>query len=291
MGSPLEKSVSETEINLMQNTPPNYVFQRTKRSREDISLGEQLEEFKKEIKEMMSLFLNKQSNELQQMSSSLTEIQQTNIKIENSITYLTSQNEELNKKIAQLENQNKEDKKYITLLENKLEEVQIGSRKTNFVIKNVPKSHAESRDDLIDMVIRLSRNIDCTITKSDIKDIYRLRGKNSESLNQPIIVETGSTILKSDILKMGRAYYIKHKARLSCKLLGFQTQEDTPIFLSEHLTAKGSRLHFLARDLIKSRAYKFCWTAYGKVYVKKDELSPTILIRNEEQVHKLIQSD
>lgn len=288
----MNKSVSESDINVVGNellkTPPNYIFQRTKRSREDISLGEQLDDFKKEIKEMMSLFSTKQGNEIQQMTSTLKEIQQSNLKIENSITYLTAQNEELSKKVVQLENQNKEDKKYITLLESKIEEIQIGIRKTNFVIKNVPKRSNESKEDLIDMIICLSRNLECNIAKSDVKDIYRLRGKNSESLNQPIIVETGSTILKTEVMKMGKAFNIKHKSKLSCKHLGFKSQEDTPIFLSEHLTPKGSRLHFLARDLTKSGAYKFCWTAYGKIYVKKTEVSPTITIRSEEQVHKLI---
>lgn len=288
----MNKSVSDSELSLMEKdqlvTPGNYVFQRTKRSREEISLCDQLEEFKHEIKEMMSIFSTKHGNEIRQMTSTLKEIQQTNLSIENSISYLTAQNEALNKKITQLESQNKEDKQYIAVLESKLEETQIGSRKTNFVIKNVPKRNNETKEDLVDMIVCLSRNIECKIDKSDVKDIYRLHGKNSESLNQPIIVETGSTFLKSDIMRMSRAYYTKHKSRLSCKHLGFKSQEDTPIYLSDHLTAKGSRLHFLARDLTKSGAYKFCWTAYGKVYVKKDEGSATIPIRTEEQIHKLM---
>ncbi|KAJ8723806.1 hypothetical protein PYW07_007786 [Mythimna separata] len=132
MDSPTNKSVSDTELNLagknQDKTPPNYVFQRAnKRSREDL-LREQLDEFKNEIKEMMSLFSIKHCNEIQQMTTTLKEIQQSNIKIETSIDFLTSQNEELHKKVALLENQNKEDQKYITLLESKIEEIQIGSR-------------------------------------------------------------------------------------------------------------------------------------------------------------------
>lgn len=291
MGSPMDKAMSENDINLVGTelkTPPSYVFQRAKRSREDISLSEQLDEIKKEIKEMMTLFLEKQNKEIQQLSSTLNEIQQSNLKIEVAIADLTAQNVEHTKKITHLENEIKEDKKYITQLESKIEEIQIGNRKTNFVIKNVPKRNNEYKEDLIDMILCLSRSIECNIAKSDIKDIYRLRGKNGDSPNQPIIVETGSSILKSEVMKMSRAYSKRHNCRLSCKHLGFKTEEDMPVFLSEHLTPKGSRLHFLARDLTKSGAYKFCWTAYGKVYVKKDEHSPTIAIRNEEQVHKLI---
>lgn len=285
------KSLSDTEINFLENenkTPPNYVCQRVKRSWEDTKFSDQLDEFKKEIREMMIHFSGKQENEIQQITLTLKDIQQSNLNIENSITFVTAQNEQLQKKIDKLENQAKEDKKHITLLENKLEELQMGSRKSNFVINNVPKKTTESKEDLIEMVMCLSQNINCTIKKYDIKDIYRVRGKNTEIQKSPIIVETGSTLLKGEIMKMGKAFNLKHKSKLCCKHLGFKTQEDTPIFLSEHLTPKGSRLHFLARDLTKTGAYKFCWTAYGKVYLKKDEQSPTLVIKSEEQVHQLI---
>ncbi|KAJ8706514.1 hypothetical protein PYW07_012592 [Mythimna separata] len=190
--------------------------------------------------------------------------------------------------MLQLENQTKEDKKYITILENKIEEMEMGVRKSNFVIKNVPKIANESKEDLLGMITSLSNNIDCSIEKYEIKDIYRVRGKNSENQNNPIVVETGSTLLRNQILKMGKSFNIKHKAKLCAKHLGFRTNEDTPIFLSEHLTPKGSRLYFLARDLKKSGAYKHCWTAYGKVYVRKEDQGPTITIRSEEQIHQLL---
>lgn len=288
----MDKSHSESEISLVGNednkTPPNYVFRRAKRSREDYLFGEQLEDFKREMKEMMDLFLATQKSEIQQVSTTLQEIQQSNINIENTIINLMSQNQELQNKITQLENQSKEDKKYVTLLENRLEEIETGSRKSNFVIKNVPKNTNESKQDLIDMIMNLSQNISCPIAKYDIKDVYRVRGKNNESQKMPIVVETGSTLLKNEIMKMGKSFNIKHKTKLCCKHLGYKTQEDSPIYLSEHLTPKGSRLHFLARDLTKSGSYKFCWTAYGKVYVKKDEHAPTIAVRTEEQIHQLI---
>lgn len=166
--------------------------------------------------------------------------------------------------------------------------MQMGSRRANFDIKNVPRKNNETKEDLIDMVMCLSHSIDCKITKSDIKDIYRVRGKNSEKTNTPIIIETSSTLLKTDILKMAKSFNIKHKIKLSVKHLGIKTHEDTPVFITEHLTIKGSRLHFLSRDLAKSKAYRFCWTAYGRVYVRKDEHSPIITIRSEEQVHHLL---
>lgn len=164
----------------------------------------------------------------------------------------------------------------------------MNSRKSSFEIKNVPKKSNENKDDLIEMVSTLSQSLDCNITKSDIKDIYRVRPKSNNNKSATIVVETGSTLVKNDILKAAKSFNIKHKNKLCAKHLGYKTHEDTPVFLSEHLTPKAARLHFLARELAKSKTYKFCWTAYGKVYVRENEHSPIILIRNENQVHQLL---
>lgn len=290
--SDLNRSMSDTEVNTAgtHKTPPNYVFQRVKRSRDDMddSLTKELNDFKEEIKKMLSSFNEKQEKETQKINLKLLEIQQSNTHIEKSIAFLTAQNSDLQEKINRLEMQSKEDKKYIFTLENKIEDMQTESRKSNLMIKNVPRKNGETKEDLLEMTTCLFANIQSNIKKNDIKDIYRVRGKTAEKQNTPIVVEIGSTILKTETLKLAKAFNTKHQNKLSCKHMGLKSQEDTPVFISEHLTAKSSRLHFLARDLTKAGIYKFCWTAYGKVYIKKDENSPTIIIRTEEQVHKLL---
>lgn len=82
---------------------------------------------------------------------------------------------------------------------------------------------------------------------------------------------------------------MENRSKLQAKHLGFTTNEDDPVFVSEQLTAKGSRLFFLARDLVKSSKFKFCWTAFGKVFVRKDETSKIILIQSEAQILQLQQ--
>ncbi|CAH0404041.1 unnamed protein product [Chilo suppressalis] len=276
-------------------SPITFVTQRSQRKNvnndTNTSLGDQFNIFRDEMKKLMTSFTTSSKQELKDLSTILKEIKESNHSIESSIAYLTAQNEEYKNRIASLENCVKEDRKYIVLLEEKLEDIQIGNRKTNFELKNVPKKPEENKQDLIDMVVCFSNTIDCQINRSDIKDIYRLRGKKPDQKNTSIIVETTSALLKADVLKMAKSFNKRNKTKLCAKHLGFKTNEDTPIFLSEHLTARGSRLHYLARDLAKSKGYKFCWTAYGKVYVRVEEKSPTILIRSEEQVHSLLSKD
>lgn len=99
-----------------------------------------------------------------------------------------------------------------------------------------------------------------------------------------------STLLKTDMLTKCKAFNRSNKAKLRAKHLGFVVNEETPVFVSEQLTPRASRLYFLARNLIKSTSFTFCWTAYGNVYVRKNENSPIVTITNENQIKQLFGS-
>lgn len=288
----MNSSMSDPDLSTTDKnkTPPNYVFARNKRSLTDLYTPD-YDTFKEEMKQMMISILDKHQEKFQDIMVTLNEIKQVNQNIESSVDFLKAQNEDFKKKIEILESQAKEDKKCINLLEDKIEELHKSQRKSNFEIKNVPKMKNEKKENLLEMVTCLAKNLGSNMTATDIKDIYRIRGKKTDALSTSIIVETNSTLRKTEILKLSKEFNIKHKSKLCAKHLGFRTSEDTPIFMSEHLTLRGSRLHFLARDLAKSKEYKFCWTAYGKVYVRKNETSPIINIINEAQIQQLIMAE
>lgn len=286
----LNKSLSEPNLSGLSTnkTPPNFISMRNKRRRED-DFSTEFNKFKEEMKEMFSKFMSAQKSELVILTSNLKELHQINNKTEASLAQLTNQNADFQKKIEFLEFQSKKDRECISILEEKVEDLQRCSQKTSIELKNVPRKPQETRNDLINMVLCLSKNISLDLDVKDIKDIHRIQGKKVEVKNTPIIVELGSTIIKSDILQKAKNYNIKNKTKLQAKHLGFTSNEDSPVFISEQLTSKGNRLHFLARDLVKTKEYKFCWTAFGRVFVKRDENSRAILIKNEAQVHQLTQ--
>lgn len=290
-GQQLDQHIQHQELDTSDEvtSPPNFVSVRQKKkdTQSNDLMRDQLNDFKEEMRRLMTFFGNTHKSELADLNSTLKEVQKSNVKIENSIEFLAQQNEELKSRISELENNAKEDRQYILFLESKVVDLQMNSRKANFELKNVPRKENESKDDLIEMITHLSKTVNCEITKANIKDIYRVRGK-PEQKNTPIIIETTSALLKADFLKMTKSFNVKNKNKICAKHLGIKTQGDTPVYVSEHLTAHASRLFFLARDLKKGKGYKFCWTSYGKVYVRKTEQSPVILIRSEEQVHQLI---
>ncbi|KAJ0169206.1 hypothetical protein K1T71_015301 [Dendrolimus kikuchii] len=285
------KSYSDSDecINLQEDViPPSFVSARIKKPIVHVSKTD-FDVFKNEMKEMMSSMFLSQQKELRNISSTQKEIQKTNIVIENSIANLSLQQDEFKKKINILEGQIKEDRKKMFILEERMEEIQRSSRKSNFEIRNVPKQNIETKENLIEMTITLSKTVGGSLSKNDIKDIYRVKAKSDKSKNTPIIVETSTCTSKMDLLKLCKTFNIRNKSKLRAIHLGLRRDEDTPIFVAEQLTIKGSRLHFLARDLAKSKQYKFCWTSFGKVYVRKDENSPIILLNTEAQIQELMQ--
>lgn len=265
------------------------ITQRNKRPRDEVSSPNQRSTYTDEIKDLISSLISAQSKELSSINSKLHELTESNARIDAAVSLLTTQNEEYRSKIALLEKQAQKDREYISILENKVEDLQRTSRKTFVEIKNVPKKSQETREDLINMVINLSKSINLGMNDRDINDIFRLKSRGDGEKKPTIIVELRSAILRSDLLKKAKEFNFKMKTRLQAKHLGLTSSEDTPIFIAEQLTTKGARLFFLARDLKRAQKVKYCWTSMGKVLVRKDDTSKIIHIQHEAQVQQLMQ--
>lgn len=273
-----------------QTTPQNYVSHRGKRLREE-DLPREFESFKQEMRDLFTSITSAHETQLSKIATELKEIRSTNENMNSSFNLLTAQNEDFRRKIEGLELQVRKDREYIDILENKVEDLQRLNRKNCFEMKNVPRRQQESRSDLIDMVMSLTKTINLEIESRDIKDIFRQPGKKSEGpQNSPIIVDLGSSILRNELLTKVKHFNITNKQKLRAKHLGHKTNGEQPVFISEQLTQKNARLFFLARDLVKTRKYKYCWTSFGKVYLRQDDTSRIIQVINESQIHQLLQS-
>ncbi|CAG9122371.1 unnamed protein product [Plutella xylostella] len=280
-----EKSGSLPELST-NKTPPTYISERNKRKRPEEILNVEFDSFKQEMREMLEGFMKLSHSQMEKITPTLKDIQSTNSKIEESINFLAEQNDVLKKKIEQLESEKKKDREYITLLEEKVEDLQRNSKKSSIELKNVPKQPNESKETLSSMLLNLSKSLGSDLTTPDILDIYRVRYKDN---NGPIIAELSSTFKKSHLLKAAKTYNARNRNnKLNGSHLGIPALTNTPIYLSEHLTPKAARLYYLARELTRNKSYKYCWTAYGRVYVRQDDNSPVVVINNESQVTNLI---
>ncbi|KAI8423117.1 hypothetical protein MSG28_014199 [Choristoneura fumiferana] len=250
----LEKSLSESnlpDMDIETSSSARNITTRNKRRREDDFV-----QFKEDITSMMTAMMDSQMTEIKKNTRTLEEIKQTNRSIEDSMSFLSAQYEEYRLKIDTLEAAAVEDRKYIASLESKIVDLQRENRKSNIEIKNVPTQKSESKDTLINLVSHLGNTISCPINKSDIKDLYR-------------------------------DFNVKNNDHLSAKHLGLKVSPDMPIYVAEQLTPQAARLHFLARELKRANSYKYCWTSYGRVYLRKDDNSPIIHVTSETQIERL----
>lgn len=285
-----EKSFSVPDMSTLEDEAfQNYITSRNNKRRPTTpvpQLQEKTKEDTSEFHDLFSKFATDQDKKINSILATLKDIQQTNKMIQTSITFLSEENIELKNKIAQLEIEAKRDKEQIVLLESKLEDNQRTDRKTNIEIRNVPLKGNETKKDLLEMIIHLTKTINIDITKQDVKDVIKINKKTKEK--STIVVEFTNTFAKTDVLKAAKAYNSKNKdSKLRALHLGLKTNHDIPIYISENLTLKASRLHFLARDLKISKNYKYCWTSYGKVYLRMDDNTPIITVTSEAQIQLL----
>lgn len=286
--SETSRSISDPsfDLTLTQATPTNCVAGHKRKRSNDLSMSD-FDKFKNEISAMMTTFLSKQEQDTKNLGPSLKEIRQSMQNIENTVSFLAEQNKDLQAKLINSDNLRKKDREYIVLLEDKIEDLQRSNRKTCIEIKNVPSKPNETMDDLINIVTNLSDSVKShNITKKDVKDIFRIKTKKD---NKTVIVEMTTSWMKTDLLKACKTYNKSNKSNKLClRHVGIKSQSDTPIYVSEQLTARAARLYFLARDLTKSKNYKYSWTAFGKVFVRKDDVSPILQITSEAQIQNLV---
>lgn len=276
------KSTETLELN-------NVTFRVNKRKR--IEQGEiDLDEISNKIKNDMQMFfsevLTKQNEKFDSILNVIKDVQSTSNAVESAVSFLSEENTQLKKKIDQLIVQSHKDKEQIIMLENKLEDFQRMDRKSNIEIRDVPLKGSETKLDILSMVQKLADNIEIKLEQNEVKDIVKIH--NNKSKKSTLIVELTNTFKKTEFMKAAKNFNLRYKSnKLAAKHLGINTTPDTPIFISENLTSKAARLYFLARDLKISKKYKYCWTGFGKVFLRYDDKSPIINITSEEQVHAL----
>jgi hypothetical protein len=283
-----DKSISEPNLLAIDDhISPNFVSARGKRKRLSKTMSDDMSEIRNEMKDLFYATAQKQEAQMNKLFPILKDIQTANGKIEQAISFLTEQNTEFKNKIRTLETELKKRDEQIILLEDRLEDTMRSRLCRAIDIKNVPIDQKETNEDLLNLIFpKLIDTLDLKISKNDIADIYKTKSKTER---KTVVVEFTSTLIKQEILKKTKAFNIRNKSnKLSAKHLGLNKNPDVPIFISETLTHRANRLYFLARDLKKSKNYKYCWTSFGRVYVKKDDDSTVVWIRNEQQVQNLM---
>ncbi|CAH2084487.1 unnamed protein product [Euphydryas editha] len=186
----------------------------------------------------------------------------------------------------QLEIENTALKSKVYDLEARLAQVEQDARQTNLEIHCLPEHKQEN---LVNTVLQLAKVVSFPLTDNDILSCNRVQKFNPKSkMPRTIICRLPSRLKRDNLLAAVLSFNKANpKKKLNTKLLGYGDAE-SPVYVSEHLTPANRSLHAATRIKAKEKQYKFVWVRNGKIFVRKDESSPALVIAHMDALKKLI---
>lgn len=173
-----------------------------------------------------------------------------------------------------LKAENEQLKSELSSLSARLLLIEQTSRSNNIEIVGVPESKNEN-------LFKIVQNIGCfigyKIEDKTIDYIHRVPTKNSDDQPKNIVMRLTSKIFRDDILAAAKA---KVRDNPNKRLILDGTS--TPIYMNEHLTQENKIIYKEARVIAKEKHFKFVWVKNGKVFLRKDDRSKIILVKNVE---------
>lgn len=279
--SPKDKSLSNPDLSSnIEN------FNITKRKRKGHTDLEDMTSLHTEILSMLNCFKADRDKENVQFLKAIEELRTQSkefIKSNNNIEKILEQNtamyKDLKEKVDKISTEHENAMIKISSLEEQIEDLHRSKKATTVEIRNIPIS---DNDNLRDIVNNIHNSLNLTISKHDLIQVFRLKN------NQKTIIAEFQTMQQSRALLNAVKQYNKTQPeeKFSTKTLNWEGV-NVPVYISEALTPRARKLHFLARDLRKNFNYKHCWTWQGKLFVKKSDDSDIIWIRSEQQIESL----
>jgi chromosome segregation ATPase len=295
------RSESEPDLSgtIKQDYTTNIVNVRQKRAREEVTMGDLMDEMRNMMREFkieqekslealqgsLIEISKQQDKKLDCLQSAMAEVRKQNEEIQGSIEFLSQQYTELRDKVSQLEDVQKQNATYIRILETKIENIDQQNRRTSIEIRNIPVSNTETKQDLLNIFHKISTTLNSDAKASDVCDIFRVNSKVPSS--KPIICCLNSVLLKEQLLKHLREFNTAHRAnKLNTEHLQIQGPHQ-PIFISESLTPRLKRLYAVTRGFAGANGFQFCWVSRGRIYLRKRQGDKLIYVESETDLTRL----
>lgn len=206
--------------------------------------------------------------------------------------FLAQEQKEMTKRISSselqikdLEQQNSTLKAEINSFKRRIESMEKMSRSNNVEIQAVPEKRSEN---VLTIVKNLYATVNLPVSDCDIIACRRV-AKMSTSSNRPrnILVTLPSVRHRDNLISSVKRYNKTHSNdQLNSEHVGVPG-EKSYIYVAEHLSAETKELHAATRQAARGK-YKYVWVKFGNIYVRKDDSSPVILIKNKDSLLKLM---
>ncbi|XP_064072497.1 uncharacterized protein LOC135193538 [Vanessa tameamea] len=159
------------------------------------------------------------------------------------------------------------------------------SRDCNLEIQCVPEHKSEN---LSSIVHQLASVVSFDLHDNDIVNFHRVAKRNTESKRPRSIIVKLSTPRKRDNFLAAVKVFNKNnpQSKLNSSHLGIASGKEQ-IYIMEHLSPDNKRLHAAARLAIKEKKYEYVWIRSGRIFVRRNDTSPAVLIKNFDSLKQL----
>lgn len=205
--------------------------------------------------------------------------------MKSSVEFVQNSFESLNCKVTHLEEElgtMKKSKEDIAILKEKVDRLDIlyreneqRSRMNNIEIKGVPVSNTEN---LFTIVSKIGDVIGCQLTKEQINYIARVPMRSDKN-NKHIICSVHNSYVKNNFVAAAK----KHKF---LKATDIALPGDNRIYVNDHLTLDNKMLLNKTKARAKERGYEHVWVKGCKIFIRKNNTSPLLHIKTEQDLRK-----
>lgn len=228
----------------------------------------------------------------QQINPQLVEVANAVSTLQATISFFNSELEAMKasqaaqaSRLQNMQEENTSLRSAVQSLSARLEQMDQNSRSANIEIQCVPEHKQEN---LVNMVQQLGKVIKCPVSDTHIQYCTRLAKMNSSSSRpRSILVKLSSPRLRDDFLAAASKFNKNNPDdKLKSSHLGIGGDKKA-VFVGEHLTPALKSLHAAARTKAKELKYKFVWIRDGRIFMRKNEESNFIHVKNLDLLHNL----
>lgn len=199
---------------------------------------------------------------------------------------LEKSNAELKRENADMRKRMMEDKKEKKDLEAKFLSVQNEQLQDNLEIVGLQCKINENCEEL---ALSVAQKIEPSITPNDIVEAYRIGSlKNKDGS----IKKLRPLLVKFRSRKVRNAVYRNKKKLKEVESMkenrGNPEGEFQKVFINENLCRDSKSLFRMANDLKKEKKYKFIWSSFGSIYMRKTENDEVICIKSKDDLAKIM---
>lgn len=186
------------------------------------------------------------------------------------------ENGNLRKLLREGEAERVEMRERLERLESIVESIEVEKIENNVIITGVERQSGSEK--ARDVVMKIFKKVLKDVREESVVKAYRM---NDRRENSPLIVQLERKEQKVELLKARRE--MGSITTIECSLKG----KTSHIYINEQLTPYTNDLFYKARGVKREKKYQHLWTRDGKIYIRKDDNSERIRIRNKPDLGRL----